>query len=86
MSYLEGHENSGLKVGDIVKVTRKSESNERGWSNSWIKDMNKFIGKECKIILDNNDRGFRLELNGEQWNFPCFVLSNRYLKIKKILE
>ena len=48
--------------------------------------MDKFIGKSCIISKDVFDSGFKLKLSGENFNFPYFVLSNRYLKIKKILE
>ena len=76
IEYINIHKNSGLKVGDTVKVTRKSYSYEKGWKNSWTEDMDKFIGKQLKITADFLKNGFQLE-NPEYdkvYQFPFFVL------------
>lgn len=72
MTYLEGHEASGLKIGDMVKITRKAKSNEDGWDNNWDKGMDKYIGKEFVISFDAHKHGFRL-LN-ESYCYPYFIL------------
>lgn len=33
-----------IKIGDKVKVVRKVKK-ENGWDNSWVQDMDKFVGK-----------------------------------------
>ena len=89
MSYLSGHINSGLKVGDKVKVFKISKSDENGWDNTWVKEMNEYVNRSGIIIYDNRSHGFKLYFNdGYQthFEFPYFVLSNRKEKIKKILN
>lgn len=76
-SYLELHENSDFKVGDVVIVTRAAESEENGWQNGWIPPMSNWVGKKCVIERDKGDRGFTLKLldgDGERWDFPYFIL------------
>lgn len=42
--------NSKFKVGDKVKIIRKPTKRElENWSNSWTKEMDKFIGKTTEI-------------------------------------
>lgn len=49
-----------FKVGDVVKVIRKVES-QNGWNNSWIDDMDDAIGKVFTIqsIIDKYDVYFK---------------------------
>lgn len=80
--YSEGHNNSGLEVGDKVIVIRRITDQEEnsGWENSWTDNMDFFINKKC--IIENSDEvtGFSLRLLGIQYNrlttyeFPYFVL------------
>lgn len=76
MSYIEGHEASGIKVGDTVKVTRISCSYENGWGDGWAPDMTDFVSEECVVVKDRGVRGFELNLptGGVSYGFPYFVL------------
>ena len=76
MGYLDDHKKSGFKVGDIVKITRKAQSDENGWSSVWNDSMNYLVGLEVEINLDNgNTWGFQIKTtNGSTWNVPWFIL------------
>ena len=86
MTYIEGHKKSGLKVGNIVNVTRKAKNHEQ-WYNIWLSEMDKYVNKSGIIAKDHEDKGFLIKFNDESlYVFPYFVLSSRKDKIKKILE
>ena len=68
LSYAERQEKwikeNNLKVGDLVRVTRKADSHEDGWTNLWAQDMDEAVGevgtvshipsdfRECSIEVD----------------------------------
>ena len=67
---------SKLKVGDVVKITRKAEDGENGWDNSWVEEMDVFVGKNGVVVDSPSDEGvkvFCLEA-GDYYSFPEFVL------------
>jgi hypothetical protein len=76
-AYLAMQEACGIKVGDTVRVLRKAEEGEMGWTSSWVSlYMDGLVGvtgvvKEC----DGSD-GFRVSFSddGCGWWFPFFVL------------
>ena len=70
-NYLTGHKNSGLKVGDMVKVIKKADDYEAGWGCNWDSIKNNYVGKILKITSDEGVDGFALN---NQWHFPYFVL------------
>jgi hypothetical protein len=70
MSYLEGHKNSGIKIGDRVKVLRKANDEENDWSNAWVDNMDKYIGQIVMVLDDGNLLGFQIG----NYHFPYFVL------------
>ena len=76
MTYLQGHNKSGLKVGDTVRVTRKAKDYERGWLCGWLKEMDSWVQKVGKIASADRVLGFRVEVPGSShtWMFPYFVL------------
>ena len=82
--YLKNQNNSGLKVGDKVKIIKKTEDYEQGWATKWNPEMDKYIGLSTKITECVEHFGFKLELC--VYLFPYFVLNSRKDKIKKILE
>ena len=75
--YFEGHRNCGIKVGDRVRVTRKAEDGENGWSNVWgSENMDDFIGRPCVVEDIGGLGGVQVrcpELN-DWFVFPYFVL------------
>lgn len=75
---------NNLKEGDKVKVLRSCENGKDGWNNSWVKEMDCFIGKEFKVdyIYEDEDFGISLEneVFYEQYDFPYFVLE----KVKEV--
>jgi hypothetical protein len=87
--YCENHKKSGIRVGDVVTIMRKSESYEKGWQNHWIENMSNLIGKKCVVTTDGFSSGFQLvDLKKEYggYFFPYFVLSNRQKKLERILK
>ena len=73
MSYLKGHKKSGLKVGDIVTVIKKAETNEQGWADVWINDMDNYVGKSGYISDDKKYKGFYVIFTNNSFVFPYFV-------------
>jgi hypothetical protein len=72
--YLKGHEASGLKVGDRVRVLRKAEGYEGGWVGSWVEDMDETVGHQFTVHADYAINGFSFIKDGYEWRFPHFVL------------
>ena len=73
-SYKERQSECGIQVGDTVKITRKAESCEDGWDDCWSGRMDKFIGETGTVKKIDNEHGIKLEIDGETWLFPYFVL------------
>ena len=65
-----------MKVGDIVKISRKVEDDEDGWGNWWSEYADTWVGKTGEITKDGGGCGFRVFLEEENdcWYFPYFVL------------
>lgn len=72
LPYAERQARCGIKVGDWVRVTRKAESYEDGWSNEWWPDMDAVIGSIFKVVDKNNNFGIRCDKT--QHYVPYFVL------------
>ena len=72
-TYAELHAECGLKVGDMVRITRIAASYENGWGDTWSRFMDKFVGTVGPISQDNGEEGFNIERAGN-WNYPYFVL------------
>lgn len=68
---------SNFKVGDTVKITRKANSYENGWENSWATKMTDLVGKTGKVvgISTYNSRDVDVSVPGyARFGFPEFVL------------
>lgn len=72
--YLAFHEASGLKVGDKVKITRKSDDYEMGWDNTWTNNMDSCVGDVGEIICDEYISGWLISVCGITRSYPTFVL------------
>ncbi|HNW88224.1 MAG TPA: hypothetical protein PKN48_01045 [Bacteroidales bacterium] len=66
-----------FNVNDVVRVTRKEESEAGVWEANWVTQMDKCIGKEYKVIRYNRKYGYLLatgiDVEGTYW-FPESVL------------
>lgn len=75
--YQDAQKSCGLKVGDYVRVTRKAEDYEAGWSACWNgKFMDKTIGMVGRIDalnLASIKVVFDKSIN-DWWDYPYFVL------------
>ena len=60
-----------LKPGMIVKVLRKVEEGERGWANTWMDDMDPYIGK---IYTVSHTTNIGVSFKKETPSIPAFVL------------
>lgn len=68
--YITGQKESGLKVGDKVRIMRKAHDHENGWNNDWHPDMDEYIGRTGTIKRIADLKG--VYIHG--WEFPYFVL------------
>lgn len=67
---------SKLKVGDVVKITRKAKDGENGWDNAWVEEMDRFVGKIGVVVDLPSDEGIKVYCleAGDYYSFPEFVL------------
>ncbi len=79
--YMTGQEKSGIEIGDVVRVMRKTKGvdNETGWIVSWVPSMDGMIGRDSCVSNifsfphDNRDvYGIQLE---DGCCYPYYVLS-----------
>ena len=61
---------SGINIGDTVKVIRKASDYEMGWLTAWHPDMDKMIGNEYTVV-EIVDGDYKLD---DLYWFPFFVL------------
>ena len=89
--YVKKHLQSGLKIGDRVKVIRIAKDHEAGWDFVWVENMNCTVNKIGKIIpignyiVDRPGKGFRIEFEDKTLHsscYPYFVLQ----KIRPIIN
>ena len=71
--YLSEQKKCELKIGDVVKITRKAETYENGWNNAWVTpNMNRYVNQIHKINIIT-DVGIFLE-DCANFAFPYFIL------------
>ena len=71
--YIDAVDAMNLQPGDVVRVTQRWGSNNRGWTNSWCDDMDNYIGNEYVVsaIADGN---YGVRFLGCPFNFPIYSL------------
>lgn len=69
--YLEEH--SGFRVNDLVKVIRKARSSEHGWHNTWVPEMDDYVGGIFPIYDIPSYKDGR-GIGVGNFHFPYFVL------------
>lgn len=84
MKYTMGHNKSGIKVGDTVKILRKAKNRERGWENGWIPEMDMAVGKIGLVVNDKKEIGFDLEVKEVKIGKNQIVLSYPYFVLEKV--
>ena len=68
-------EENNLKIGDYVKILRKTELYENRWGSFWVDEMSDYIGKVLKVVGINSIDGLIiLECDDTSYEFPYFVL------------
>lgn len=66
-----------FKIGDQVRITRRAASHERGWENSWVREMDEAVGKIGTVVSPeklNLLHNVGVELEGREFGYPSFVL------------
>lgn len=71
-AYLTLAQNCGIKVGDTVKVLRRSDCGELGHDCRWSSDMNNYIGKTFKVTDNRLAEAGIVQLGS--WYFPFHIL------------
>ena len=71
--YLKKQEKANFKEGEKVEITRAAESKEQGWPNSWIPEMNNYVGK-VGVVTTIFEHGIRVKVAEHEWSYPFFVL------------
>ncbi len=72
--YVKMQSLSGIEPGDRVLVSRRADSYELGWDNSWVLSMDEAIGNVYTVeSINNNARGISL-LGAPDYLYPFFVL------------
>jgi hypothetical protein len=78
-NYRKLHNESGILIGDVVKVIRNFKNYEQGCELPICEDLDKYIGKTFIVRYDKALSGFGL-YNPESGNssfFPCFCLEKQ---------
>lgn len=70
--------NTGIKVGDKVRVTRKADSLEDGWQTRWNPDMDEAVGKigtVSYVFANLVDFGIQVDVpDVGEFLYPYFIL------------
>lgn len=61
---------SGIKTGDLVRVTQTASSYERGWQNTWESAMTDSVGLTFTVTDINSCAG----ISSGIYSYPYFVL------------
>ena len=73
-----------LKVGDKVKVLRKAESRELGWTDGWLPTMNASVGQTFEVIRMGDLHSLGVTLNDRgNYAYPYHVLEVVSRKVDK---
>lgn len=70
----EAFDNLQLKKGDTIKICGKAKSNSRGWCNSWIKAMDRYVGQTFTLESTPEYADSGLHILGTSVRWPFFVL------------
>ena len=82
---------SKIKVGDTVSVIATAESNQMGWNDLWVDDMDDFVGMRGTVRHIDIGEGFDVVFDSgnpstcdESWCFPFFVLRREKPTVKVV--
>ena len=82
---------SKIKVGDTVTIIATAESNQMGWDNLWVDDMDNFVGRRGTVRHGDIGEGFDVVFDSgnpstcdESWRFPFFVLRREKPEVKEV--
>ncbi len=69
--YIKDQAECGIKVGDRVKVLRKTKSHTLGWGTYWVPPMDGSVGKIFNVRGTHTEWGMLLP---DEYYYPFFVL------------
>lgn len=76
MSYVEEQDKLKIQKGERVLISRKAFSNEEGWNNTWINDMNQYVDTIGMVEEISGQSGIYIKhLDGKGWCYPYFILT-----------
>ncbi len=69
--YTRRQSKSGIAAGDLVSVDRGSKTQEEGWGDLWLPEMNTTIGKQYYVTEVDPILGIQLS---NKYRYPYFCL------------
>ena len=82
---------SPFKIDDTVTVVARAETQQMGWDNCWISDMDNFVGRTGTVIKTDSGGGARVLFDSgdprtcdDNFHFPFFVLRRSVPTVKLV--
>ena len=68
---------NNIKIGDRVKIIKKSFNGDNGWNNNWIDEMDSYISKISIISGINDNNIFIIFDDNRGFSFPYHLLQQQ---------
>ena len=82
---------SPFKIDDTVTVVARAETQQMGWDNCWISDMDNFVGRTGTVIETDSGDGVGVLFDSgdprtcdDNFHFPFFVLRRSVPTVKLV--
>ena len=82
---------SPFKIDDTVTVVARAETQQMGWDNCWIGDMDEFVGRTGTVIGTDSGAGVHVVFDSgdprtcdDSYHFPFFVLRRSVPTVKLV--
>ncbi len=77
---------SPFKIDDTVTVVARAETQQMGWDNCWIGDMDEFVGRTGTVIGTDSGTGVHVlfDSGDHSYHFPFFVLRREKPSVKVV--
>ena len=72
--YVVGQRQSGIQIGDTVRVIKKARGQQDGWGLQWTQHMDSTVGKEYVVERGGAQEHYGFKLKDTSCTYPYFVL------------